>query len=205
MRLTADILGATLLVASLASAAASGCGLRRPAIVAIALVAGGAALVPVMGMSAAGYLWAFPGPLSAATLLLLVRWLLWSLGVRGLPVRVSGLFLIAVVGCGLLLYPMAFRLTAFDAYDLGFRGGGVAALMIALVLTGWWIGAHDVAVWVAVAALLFLSGAYDSHNLWDYLVDPVAFTIALVMLVVRAWRLRGQPRAKRENAFTTRS
>jgi hypothetical protein len=37
---------------------------------------------------------------------------------------------------------------------------------------------------VVAAALAYLLGAYESRNLWDYLIDPLASVYALVRLLV---------------------
>ena len=77
--------------------------------------------------------------------------------------------------------------------------------MAGFVVAGWIAGARDVSGWISLAALLYLTGAYPSVKLWDYLVDPIAAIASLIIAGVRIWRRNAQPRANRENAFTTRS
>jgi hypothetical protein len=191
---TLEQVGPALAMASLAAVAAARCGLHRTAVAGIAAIVFGGALVPIGGISAAGYALGFPGVLSAATLAMALQLLLWALGARKWA-RPSLTFLVCLTASGLLLYPTATGLLAFDLYDLGFRGVAVPALMAAFVVAGWRSGARDVAIWIGGAALLYLCGAYASVNLWDYLIDPVGFLAAIALLGVRAFARRAhEPR-----------
>jgi hypothetical protein len=201
---TLETIGSALALASLAAAAAAAMPMRRTTVGGMAAIVFGGALVPIGGMSAAGYALAVPGPLSAATLVLVAQSLLRALGVP-VGTRPSDTFLVCAVVGGVLLYPAAAGFMAFDLYDLGFRGIGVPALMSGFVVLGWVARAHDVAIWIGGAALLYLAGAYASVNVWDYLMDPVAFLAAIVILAMRMWQWRAQPRANLENSATTRS
>lgn len=196
MSVTLEMFGPAFVLASLVATVAASRGLHRRAVAGIAAIAFGAAFVPIGGLNAAAYALGFPGPLSAATLVMAAQWPLRTLG-AGSRVGPSTVFLSCIAISGLVLYPAAAGFVAFDVYDLGFRGLAIPALMTALVVTGWLSGANDVPIWVAVAALLYLFGAYASVNLWDYLIDPVAFVVALIALAVRAWRWRRWPLEKR--------
>lgn len=198
--MTLEQLGPALALASLAAALAARCGMHRLPVAAIAALVIGGSLVPLGGVSLAGYALAFPGVLSAATLTLVSLLLLWALGFSA-SWQPSAAFLVCVIVSGLMLYPSATGLVAFDLYDLGFRGIAVPASMTVFVVAGGLAGARDVACWIGAAALLYLCGAYASVNLWDYLLDPVAFLAAAGLLAGRfISRL-----AKRENSATTRS
>lgn len=203
--LNIEPIGPALVLAAALAAAAAALRLRRPAVAGIAAITFALALVPLGSVSAAGYALAFPGPLSAATLLLAAGVLLRALGSESRP---SNVFLAGVLVCGLLLYPTAAGFIAIDLYDLGFRGVTVPALMAVCIAVGWIAGAADVAIWIGVAALLYLGGAYSSVNLWDCLIDPVAVLAALAILAARhaarPWRAV-HARAKRANSRTTRS
>jgi hypothetical protein len=199
---SAETIGPALVLAALAGTAAASGGAQRSATAGIAAIVLAASLVPVGGTSVASYALAFPGVLSAATLVLAAQLLLHALGARAHP---SWALLGCVLAAGLLLYPTAAGYLALNIYDLGFRGLGVPALMAVFVAVGWLTGARDVAIWVSLAALLYLAGAYPSVNLWDYLIDPVAFFSAAAVVAARAWRHRIQLRANRANSATTRS
>lgn len=125
------------------------------------------------------------GPVSAATLVMLATSLHATLrGTRGGPTTTMLLLLAAI---GAAFYPLTIGLTAFDPYEFGYRGFAVPALMLVIVAIGWWRRAFDVPCWIALAALLYVVGAYDSRNLWDYLIFPFDPVVALIVLAVRAF------------------
>jgi len=119
--MTAAAMGPALALAALAGAAASCGGLRRSAVAGLAAVVFAGSLIPWGATSVAGYVLAFPGPLSAATLVLIVQLLLRTLAAPGAP-RPSSTLLGCVIVSGLLLYPASTGLVALDVYDLGFHG-----------------------------------------------------------------------------------
>lgn len=200
--MTFEHVGPALLLAALAAAAAR--GLRRDIVIAVSVAAGLLALVPLGGPSIAGYMLALPGTLSAAMLVLSAQLLLRA-AKAPIPAQPSNMFLACLVICGLVLYAPAAGLVIVDGYDLGFRGLAVPLLMAVFVVAGWLARSGDVAVWIAVSALLYVTGAHSSANLWDYLVDPTAFIVACAALIVRAVPARAQRRVNVENSDTTRS
>jgi hypothetical protein len=144
------------------------------------------ALVPFGSQSFTSLALGVLGPVSAATLVMLATSLRATLaGTRGGPTTVMLLLLVAV---GAAFYPLTFGLTVFDPYEYGYRGLAVPALMLVIVAIGWWRRAPDVPCWIALAALLYIAGAYDSRNLWDYLIFPFDPFVALIVLAVRALR-----------------
>lgn len=160
---------------------------RRAIVIAVAVVVGCAALIPVGGLSVVSFVLAFPGAPSAATLMLCAQALHAALADFASRSRPSTAFLACIVASGMLLYPMAAGLGPFDPYDLGYRGLTLPALMATIVVVGWLYDRGDVPVWIGGAAALFLSGALTTNNLWDYLIDPLAFVAALVILGARIW------------------
>jgi len=82
-------------------------------------------------------------------------------------------------------------LTAFDPYNLGYRGLALPALMLVLVAIGWFVRVADIPCWVGLAALLFLLDAYGNRNLWDYLICPLDVVFATAdLIIVTLWRPR---------------
>lgn len=202
--MSGEIIGMAFAMTSIAAALASVLIRRRGIIIGVALAVGCAALVQIDGVSAVNLALAFPGSLSAATLVLCGHLLLGAMrgSLRSLP---STTFLIGVVVAGLLLYPMAAGLGPFDPYDLGYRGLAVPILMAVVAAAGWRYDARDVSIWIAGAALLFMAGGLTSGNLWDYLIDPIAFVAAVLLLSARIWARRRQSPANEANSATTRS
>lgn len=90
---------------------------------------------------------------------------------------------IAVVLCGLMVLPGTLFPSVPEFYEVGYSGPFVPALMAvilvsALVLRSWLLTA-----WIAAAAVWSLAGLNPGVNLWDSLVDPLAFSCAAGALV----------------------
>jgi hypothetical protein len=128
--------------------------------------------VPLGRASAAIYFLGTFGPLSAATLVMAGKYLYAVIANVGEKRRPSNVMLVCLLVIGAAFYPPTFGLTSFDPYEFGYRGIAVPALMLLLVLLGWALRAADVVWWTLIAALLYVAGAYDSRNLWDYLIVP---------------------------------
>lgn len=199
-----ELAGLMLLAAALAAVL-----LRRQRIgIRIAGAIAGAILevVPFGPASAATFFLGTFGPVSAATLVMAGGYLFATIAGLDGHRRPSSTMLVCLVAIGAVFYPLTFGLTSFDPYELGYRGAAVPGLMLALVLAGWLTRAADIACWIGLAALLYVLGAYDSNNLWDYLIFP-ADTIyaagALAIWVLRTRRSQRPPNL--ENSSTTRS
>ena len=84
-----------------------------------------------------------------------------------------------LVLAGLLLYPGAIGFLNYDTYVLGYSGY-LLPLLLALIL-GYAIYGRYVLAAVALnlGILGFLLGAGRSLNLWDYVIDPVAWILAI--------------------------
>jgi hypothetical protein len=52
-----------------------------------------------------------------------------------------------------------------------------------VTLAAWWARLYAVVFIVIAAALAYLAGAYESRNLWDYLIDPLVSVYALIRLL----------------------
>jgi hypothetical protein len=86
-----------------------------------------------------------------------------------------------LVGGG-LLYPMALGLGSFDPYELGY--GSPCLFMITLSITLLLLLMRNGFGVVLVASILAYNlGLLESHNLWDYLLDPV-FVLASAIAMV---------------------
>ncbi|WP_045835420.1 hypothetical protein [Hyphomicrobium sp. 99] len=95
-----------------------------------------------------------------------------------------GTLMLAVAG--LVLYPAAVGFFNYDTYVLGYSGYllpiGIAFVLGYAIYRGYFI----VALALNAAILSFLFGAGQSLNLWDYVVDPVAWIIATVTWIAFA-------------------
>ena len=170
--------------------------LRRAHPVSSLLAALVAALVPIGGLPAAGYVRGILGDLSVTTVLLLLRSLLRPvLGWPAIDARSRLALQVLVAAGGLVLYPLALGLGPFDPYRLGYANpwflGGLLALAVAaglrrLTLVAWCL---------ALAVLAWAVGVYESRNLWDYLVDPLVAAWGLGALLLRGVQALRRPRA----------
>jgi hypothetical protein len=201
------LLGPALILAAIAIVPVRN---RRPGVRIVAAVCGAAAaFVPIGPSTFAAFFLGVVGPVSAATLVItgnLIRGALLGESRRAWP---STAMLLCLLLTGLVFYPLTFGLSSFDPYELGYRGVFVPALMLAYVLVGWLARAADIPCWVGLASVLYLIGAYDSNNQWDYLIFPADPLCAAGVLALQAWSARRgsghQAPANLENAFTTRS
>jgi len=177
-----------------------GCGLASLAVVATAvrlrrlplraryaamLFAALALFVPIGDLSIAAYVRGVTGDLSAATLVLAGAALITQLTGRAIGRRDKRALCSVLALAAAFLYPFALGWTRFDPYALGFGSVEFITALLLITLASWWARLNLVVIVVVAAALAFLAGAYESRNLWDYLIDPLVSFYAL------AWLLAG--------------
>lgn len=138
-----------------------------------------ATLVPFGSSSLGGLYLSIFGTPSAATILLTLIFAQELL--RPGPSSPTDTFVLLIAATGALFYPATAGLTVFDPYDLGFRGWAIPGMMAAIAIAGWFMAARDVLLWIALTATLFFAGASGSHNIWDSLIDPFAWLVALAL------------------------
>jgi hypothetical protein len=196
-----ELIGPILILAVIATAL-----LRwpRPAVrLTIAACAGALAFLPLGATTVGAFMLGVFGPVSAATIVLCAIYLHSAVTGSHESRLLSRTFLLCLVVTGVAFYPLTFGLSAFDPYDLGYRGLTVPTLMLGYLLVGWFAGAWDIACWIGLAALLYLIDANDSRNLWDYLLfplDPIVAALVLGIPLIRPPRtvdqraLRSAPR-----------
>ena len=84
------------------------------------------------------------------------------------------------LAAAILLYPFALGLTQFDSYSLGYSNPWLLAVLCIITLFCWLRKYYFLAVSITAAAVAFSLQLLESHNLWDYLLDPLF--IVLIML-----------------------
>ncbi len=167
---------------------------QKAGLLAVALIV---LLIPLWGVSAAGFLRGITGDLSIPSVLLLMLALVRSLAGYALfeaPDRHATLNVIAIVAA--LFYPFALGVSMFDPYRLGF---GSLWFMAALLGVAVWASLRYstlLALCIAAAVAAWTSGWYESTNLWDYLLDPWVAIYAFVVQT-KYWfaRWRGKAHA----------
>jgi hypothetical protein len=156
------------------------------------------ALVPLGSLPAAGYLRGIVGDLSVTTVVLLVRGLLRPVvGGEEDDARSRLALQVLVAAFGLVLYPASLGLGPLDPYRLGYGSpwllGGLLALALAAIL-----GRVTAVAWcLALGVLAWTLGAYESRNVWDYVVDPLVAAWGLCALLLRGARALRGPRGPR--------
>jgi hypothetical protein len=105
---------------------------------------------------------------------------------------------LTVALAGFVLYPASVGFLDYDTYTLGYSGYSLP-IAIALVLAyAVYRGYLLTALALNAAIGLFLLGAGGSLNLWDYIVDPVAWIVATsawIGIVGRSLLARNSPKA----------
>jgi drug/metabolite transporter (DMT)-like permease len=136
------------------------------------------------------------GDLSLPTLALAAGAIFFRLtGRRAIEPRDRNVLLWLVAGAALFLYPLALGWTPFDPYALGYGSAVFVTALLAVTLAAWHAGLKLPVLVVLAAGLAWLLGVYESRNLWDYLLDPLAAVYALgALLAAGAGKLVSQRR-----------
>jgi len=169
------------------AAVATGLRLQRFPVgvrIAVMLAAALAVFAPLGDLSAAAYVRGVTGDLSMTTLVLAGAACVAQLTGQTViaPRDLRALFWL-VASAAAFLYPFALGWTQFDPYALGYGSIVFVTALLLVTLAAWHFRRNVVALIVITAALVYLIGAYESRNLWDYLIDPLAALYALVRLL----------------------
>ena len=89
-------------------------------------------------------------------------------------------FIIVVLGC--LLYSSYLGFIRFDIYDMGYFPTPLFMLGLVVIELFLWFCARRYAFLWLIALLCFYFKLESSHNLWDYLFDPVLWLICIIRL-----------------------
>ena len=162
--------------------------------IAVMLAAALAVFAPIGDLSAAAYVRGVTGDLSVTTLVLAGAACVAQLTGRPViaPRDLRALFWL-VASAAAFLYPFALGGTRFDPYALGYGSIVFVTALLLVTLAARYFRRDAVALIVIAAALAYLLGAYESRNLWDYLIDPLAALYAMVRLLAGARRRPGEP------------
>lgn len=157
--------------------------------IAALLVLGLTVFVPFGELPLAAYVRGATGDLSISTLALAGAACIAELTGRGLIGQRDLRALVwLVAAAAVFLYPFALGLTPFDPYALGYGSVELVTALLLVTLAAWRANLNLVVLIVIAAVLAYLGGAYESRNLWDYLIDPLVSAYALIRLLARARR-----------------
>jgi hypothetical protein len=84
------------------------------------------------------------------------------------------------LAAAILLYPFALGLTRFDSYSLGYSNLWLLVVVLIITLFCWLRKYYFLAIIITAAVIAFALQLLESHNLWDYLIDPL-FLIAVIL------------------------
>jgi hypothetical protein len=151
---------------------------------AVMVAAAFAVFVPIGDFSVVAYVRGAIGDLSVTTLVLAGAACIAQLTGRTLIGQrdLRALCWLWALGA-VFLYPFALGWTRFDPYALGYGSVGFVTALLVVTLVAWRARLNLIAFIVIAAAFAYLAGAYESSNLWDYLIDPLVSVYALVRLL----------------------
>lgn len=89
-------------------------------------------------------------------------------------------FIVVMLGC--VLYSSYLGFIRVDIYDMGYFPSPLFMLVLGIIELFLWFSARRYSLLWLVALLCFYFKCESSHNLWDYLLDPVLWLICLVRL-----------------------
>jgi len=150
----------------------------------VMLAAAFALFIPFGDLPAAAYLRGVTGDVSVTTLVLAGCACIARLTGKALiePRERQVLYQLLALAA-LFLYPFALGWTPFDPYSLGYGSIGLVTVLLMVTLAAWRAKLYVIVFIVIAAALAYLAGAYESRNLWDYLIDPLVSVYALIRLL----------------------
>ena len=145
--------------------------------------------LPLIDLPFAGYVRGAIGDLSITSVLLLALVAASRCGLEAGtaasgsdPMRKrASLLLPLAAGCA--LYPLALGATQLDPYQWGFGEPWFLAALLLVAILAKLLRLPLVAASIALAVLAWVTGWYESANLWDYLLDPMLCLFALGRLL----------------------
>jgi len=152
---------------------------RRTGVVAVLLAAG--MLLPVYGLTVAQWLRSAVGDPGVLTMVIFANILSQRLSGRNLlaPAARDSL-LLGVIVIGVVFYPMALGVGAYDPYHFGFAPVVLPVLVGLVSVVAWFRARRDLAIVLLLPLIAFNLNLLESVNLWDYLLDPILFFYAVV-------------------------
>ena len=155
---------------------------------AIALVVTAVAVIPLGQASMVVYLRGLFGDLSMPSVALLAVWAFASMKPIKSDESQKLIACSVIAAAGLGFYLTALGLGAFDPYTLGFDPLPLAVVIALTCLVTIWIGWTVAALCLLAALIGYQLQVLPSHNLWDYLLDPLLWMFSLSYVSVRIWR-----------------
>src|SRR5919106_2502266 len=146
-------------------------------------------LIPIGNVSGFIFIYSVVGPLSTATIIGCIYLMGLMLGFLPPPSRYSMLMVTGLLAVlGLVLYPGAIGLLPWDPYRMGFGGAVLPAVLAVVALAAGAANLIFVSLWIAASAAGWQLELFVSKNLWDYVIDPLAWLASLLVFATAAIR-----------------
>lgn len=137
--------------------------------------------IPITHISLVGIVSGILGNISITTTILLCLWLLSLFTAKPLlllqPIQ-QQLFPL-VFFAGILLYFFALGIVLFDLYALGYQAFYILLALLFVCCFNLWRKNFTVIFIILIDLLVYSASLLNSSNLWDYLIDPLVFCLAL--------------------------
>jgi len=147
--------------------------------------------VPVYGLTFAQWLRSVVGDLSVLSLVIFSNILAQRLfNLKLLEASARNTLLAGVALVGVVFYPLALGVSAFDPYRLGYAPVLMSAVLSIFSIYAWLKINRLLAIILLLPLLAFNLHLLESTNLWDYLIDPILLIYALTQLLVNNEFLR---------------
>lgn len=141
-------------------------------------------ILPIYGLSISQWLRSVVGDISIFTLIILLNILAQRLLNRSLlHYEVKNKMCVAIAIVGVVFYPLALGVSAFDPYQWGYSPLLMPTLMGLISIYAWFRIAHDFSIILLLPLLAYNFHMLESSNLWDYILDPILFVYAVVQLI----------------------
>lgn len=164
---------------------------QRMIVIAVLLVAG--LFLPISGLSIAQWLRSALGDLSILTLVVFSNVLMQRLfNYKLLAPATRNSLLLGVALVGVVFYPLALGVSAFDPYQLGYAPVLMSALLCLASIIAWLRAIPGLAIILLLPLLAFNLHLLESYNLWDYLLDPILLIYALVQGLLNSRFIRSK-------------
>ena len=150
----------------------------------IALLVLAAMFAPIDGLVIAGYVRGLIGDPSMTTLVLVACILVRKVTGRELFARSDlGATMLLTFALGIFLFPMAMGLGPYDPYRLGFGSWPLTIALLLLTLAAASRGFVSPVLCMVLGMGMYAAGIGESTNLWNYIIDPIAFIFATSWLL----------------------
>jgi hypothetical protein len=157
----------------------------RPRLALLLAATAVAVLVPCGTLPLAAFVRGATGDLSVTTLVIFAGIIFRALSGRPMLEDRAPLALpMAISVAALGFYPLALGVGLFDPYRLGYGSPWLLAALFAAALAAWFARLARLAACLALATLAWAANAYESTNVWDYLLDPLVSFYALGTITV---------------------